>query len=174
MAGLSACNSLAEIGIGVNLAFGLIKGVQATITELFSEKITEKSKSLQATLIDMTNTEADALKFMLTLDEKITAIRNSVQYSIAGITKRSIKYAISVSFLLLIFLLLTSIYPELQIKYISIFVFLFIISPICYTYIHQFSEYIKGRIQLGKIEKEINTLHGLTNSYHIKIAPHNP
>lgn len=143
---MSSVNSLAEVGIGINLAYGAFKGMREGLYNSYVEALKTKVDTIQARLNEIVNGNGRSGFAVKTED-----ISNN--YSDAGrnLTNKMVIFALASAIILTCFLAQSAITPCKEIPDWTIYFFLFFSGgPLCISAVAQYVLYNKACRYLDK------------------------
>lgn len=149
----SSLNSLAEVGVGVNLAFGLVTTIREHFSHLFERMITNKKDSIKTILNEVKNRSNGGLSpssFAIKLDDIAQRYRTTSVW-----TERILVFlAFFIAFALTYFLFEAALEPQKEIAWWwAIVAILLVWAPLLLSSLVHAIAYLLARRSMGKREQ---------------------
>lgn len=164
-------NSLAEVGVGVNLAFGLIRGLRESLLVVFNNKLQTQVSKIQANLNECVGSNGDSSAIAVRVDD----IKQS--YSVWGQRLTGIMVVVALlSTLCLVWFLCESAKDSQRVvstqwAYVAL---AFTVGPIVLAAIIQSALYLIARIRLWRRLDRYDNFLAVAKGSEIIINPKTP
>lgn len=163
---MSSVNSLVEVGIGVNLAFGAFKSMRDGLYDVFNKSVESKTIVMYAQLNEDGISTAIRSKIAVKSDD----IRKNYSDKGSSITRIMVVVALVSALILTSFLIMSAILPNEDIPVGSVYpVVSFVLGPLCISAFAQFALFANATLRLSKTIKAYSDLLCLSNELDIKL-----
>lgn len=170
MALLSSASSLVEVGIGINLAYTWIKGVQNTIDDSFSIFVTKVTVSVK-TRAKGSVSEEDADGFCETFDTKIRAIKRDMKAALDVTTNHSSAFTILSAILLSTILVYSTFKPDIiSPLWFLVYLTYLAFGPIISTVFVQAFYYGRATYQIMGLNKKFGAFLQYSDDFNADIS----
>lgn len=152
-----ALNSLAEVGVGLNLAFTLIQPVRKILQSHLSRVLDEQKSRVNALITDLCAKKQNSIQPRKDV-EGIDSFKSAVEKVFTYIEMTAVTFSVLASFSLIYFLYESSLNPSLEIDtYWAELTLAVVLFPIVFNFAFQFLAWLVAKIYLSLKESRYKT-----------------
>jgi len=166
---LNAVNSLAEVGIGINLAFGAFQGMRAGLYAAWNQRIEVKSDTVQAKLNEVTK---ENVSYLAVLTEDI-------KRGYADLSQWSTKLMVFLAFVcasgLFVSLVRSALQPNLEVAPKEVYVCaLLAVGPLALAAFCQFSLFSIASFRFDRALRKVENYLEVEGAIKAEVRPNTP